>query len=78
MDNTEKKEKTKKEAFLERFSKRNPDLKIDDEDAYYDAIMRYMDEFEEYEERVTGSVNREVSCLCRDGYCPRGRITSTL
>lgn len=51
MDNTEKKEKTKKEAFLERFSKRNPDLKIDDEDAYYDAIMRYMDEFEEYEER---------------------------
>lgn len=51
MDNTEKKEKTKKEAFLERFSKRNPDLKIDDEDAYYDAVMRYMDEFEEYEER---------------------------
>lgn len=51
MDNTEKKEKTKKEAFLERFSKRNPDLKIDDEDAYYDAIMRFMDEFEGYEER---------------------------
>lgn len=51
MDNTEKKEKTKKEAFLERFSQRYPDLKIDDEDAYYDAIMRYMDEFEEYEER---------------------------
>lgn len=51
MDNAEKKEKTKKEAFLERFSKRNPDLKIDDEDAYYDAVMRYMDEFEEYEER---------------------------
>jgi len=51
MDNTEKKEKTKKEAFLERFSQRNPDLKIDDEDAYYDAVMRYMDEFEEYEER---------------------------
>lgn len=51
MDNTEKKEKTKKEAFLERFSQRYPDLKIDDEDAYYDAVMRYMDEFEEYEER---------------------------
>jgi hypothetical protein len=58
MDNAEKKEKTKKEAFLERFSQRNPDLKIDDEDAYYDAIMRFMDEFEGYEERSKAFLER--------------------
>ena len=47
----EKKEQSKRDAFRERFAKSNPDLNMDDEDAYYDAAGRYMDEHEEYKKR---------------------------
>ena len=47
----EKKELSKRDAFRERFAKSNPDLNMDDEDAYYDAAGRMMDEYEGYKSR---------------------------
>lgn len=44
----EKKELSRRDAFRERFAKSNPDLNMDDEDAYYDAAGRMMDEYEGY------------------------------
>ena len=44
----EKKELSKRDAFRERFAKSNPDLNMEDEDAYYDAAGRMMDEYEGY------------------------------
>lgn len=41
--------KTKKDTFRERFSKRYPDVSLDDEDAYYGQANSLMDEFERYE-----------------------------
>ena len=40
--------KSKKDAFRERFSKRYPDLNMEDEDAYYDQAGSMMDEYEGY------------------------------
>jgi hypothetical protein len=42
-------EKSKRDAFRERFAKRNPNLNMDDEDAYYGAANQFMDEYEGYE-----------------------------
>lgn len=41
--------KSKKETFKERFSKRYPDLDMEDEDAYYGQAGSMMDEYEGYE-----------------------------
>jgi len=41
--------KSKKDTFRERFSKRYPDLDMDDEEAYYGQAGTMMDEYEGYE-----------------------------
>lgn len=38
-----------KERFRQRYAKRNPDLNMDDEEAYYGSINQLMDEYEGYE-----------------------------
>ena len=47
----EEKKQSKRDAFRERFAKSNPDLNMDDEDAYYDAAGHMMDEYEGYKLR---------------------------
>ena len=42
----EKKELSKRDAFRQRFAKSNPDLNMDDEDAYYTAAGLMMDDYE--------------------------------
>lgn len=42
-------QKSKKDTFRERFSKRYPEVSFDDEEAYYDGMNRMMDEYEGYE-----------------------------
>lgn len=57
-NNKEKKEEgateqmSKRDAFRKRFSERNPDLNMDDEDAYYDAAGRSLDELDGYKQRA--------------------------
>lgn len=41
--------KSKRDLYRERFSKRYPDLNMDDEDAYYDQHNAMFDEYEGYE-----------------------------
>lgn len=57
-NNKEKKEEgaaadqmSKRDAFRKRFSERNPDLNMDDEDAYYEAAGRDLDELDGFRER---------------------------
>ena len=38
-----------KERFRQRYAKRNPDLNMDDEEAYYGSVNQFMDEYEGYE-----------------------------
>lgn len=45
-------EKTKRDLYRERISKRYPDLNLEDEDAYYDRHNSIMDEYEGYEENT--------------------------
>jgi len=47
----EKKELSKRDAFRERFAKSNPDLDMNDEDAYYEAAGRMMDDYEGYRQK---------------------------
>lgn len=58
-NNKEKKEEgapaeqmSKRDAFRKRFSELNPDLNMDDEDAYYDAAGRSLDELDGYKQRA--------------------------
>ena len=37
-----------KERFRQRYAKRNPDLNMDDEEAYYGSVNQFMDEYEGY------------------------------
>lgn len=39
---------SKRDAFRQRISSQNPDLNMDDEDAYYDHMGKTMDEYEGY------------------------------
>lgn len=65
-NNKEKKEKgateqlSKRDAFRKRFSERNPDLNMDDEDAYYDAAGRSLDELDGYKQRAD-RLNKNIS-----------------
>lgn len=52
-------EKSKKDAFRERFSKRFPDLNMDDEDSYYDKAGELMDENDEYK-RNTDALRESI------------------
>lgn len=50
-----------KERFRQRYAKRNPDLNMDDEEAYYGSANRFMDEYEGYEDnsrRMRESLSR--------------------
>ena len=42
-------EKSKKDTFRERFSKRYPEVNLEDEESYYDGVNRMFDEYEGYE-----------------------------
>ena len=42
--------KSMKDKFRERYSKRYPDVNMDDEEAYYGQANQMMDEYEGYEE----------------------------
>lgn len=44
-----KSEISNKDRFRERYIKRNPDLNMDDEEAYYGSFNQLMDEYEGYE-----------------------------
>jgi hypothetical protein len=46
-----KQELSKRDAFRKRFAESNPDLNMDDEDAYYDAAGRMMDDYEGLRDR---------------------------
>ena len=35
-----------KERFRQRYAKRNPDLNMDDEEAYYGSVNQFLDEYE--------------------------------
>lgn len=52
-------EKTKRDAFRERFSKRYPDLNMDDEDSYYDKAGELLDENDEYK-RNTDALRESI------------------
>lgn len=51
---------SKRDAFRKRFSERNPDLNMDDEDAYYDAAGRSLDELDGYKQRAD-RLNKNIS-----------------
>jgi hypothetical protein len=53
-------QKTKKDAFLERFAGRYPDVDMNNEDAYYDQAGRMMDEYEGFEKRA-GILKENIS-----------------
>ena len=67
-NNKEKKEEeapaeqlSKRDAFRKRFGERNPDLNMDDEDAYYDAAGRSLDELDglkQRADRLRDNINR--------------------
>lgn len=40
---------SKRDAYRERFAKRNSDIDMEDEDAYYDRLGKMMDEYETFE-----------------------------
>lgn len=44
--------KTKKDAFRERFAGRYPDVDMENEDAYYDQAGKMFDEYEGYEKKA--------------------------
>lgn len=46
-------QKSKRDAFRERYAKRNPELDMDNEDAYYDSANKAMDDLEGYEGMVS-------------------------
>lgn len=53
--------RSKKDVFKERISKKNPDLDIEDEDAYYDYVGGLMDERDVYEsntERLRSTLSK--------------------
>lgn len=53
-------QKTKKDAFRERFAGRYPDVDMNNEDAYYDQAGRMMDEYEGFEKRA-GILKENIS-----------------
>ena len=73
-------QKSKRDAFRDRFSLRNPDLDMNNEDAYYDAAGKMMDEYEGYEKdagRIRDSIGRSpamaemmIAARDTDGFDP--------
>lgn len=53
-------QKTKKDAFRERFAGRYPDVDMNNEDAYYDQAGKMMDEYEGFEKRA-GILKENIS-----------------